>query len=100
MARGGGDDGGATVAEMNRPVELCRRRAAMAELRWCCRELVVVLGEAERAGGSESGRVNGVAGVRCLSARSGLIGWVNASVLQPRGGHGLWLISHDTARGH
>ena len=34
MARGGGGDGRAAVAEMNRSVELSRWRPATAELRW------------------------------------------------------------------
>ena len=72
---------------------------ATAELRWCCGELDAALGEAERAGASESEQVNGVAGARCLSARSGLTGQANADVLPPRGGHGLWLVGHDAVCG-
>jgi len=34
VARGGGGDGGVAVAKMNRSVELCCWRAAIAELRW------------------------------------------------------------------
>ena len=33
VARGGGGDGGAAMAEMNRPVELHRRRPAVAVMR-------------------------------------------------------------------
>jgi len=55
--------------------------------------------EGVRAGGSESRRVNGVAGARCFSACSSLTEWANASVLPPHGGHSLWPIGHDAMRG-
>ena len=55
-------------------------------------------GEAERAGGSESGRVDGVEGARRLCARAGLTGRANAGVLPSCGGHGLWTIGHYRAR--
>ena len=65
-----------------------------------CGELGAALGEAKRAGGSESGRVNGVAGAWCLSAHSGLTGQGNADVLLSRGSHGLWPVGHDAVHGH
>jgi len=43
--------------------------------------------------------VNGVAGARCLSARSGLTGRANVGVMPPHGGHGLCLVGHDATRG-
>ena len=100
MARGGGGDGIVAMPEMNQPTRLCRRRAVVVELRWCCGELGAALGEAERAGGSESGRVNGVAGAWCLSACLGLTSQANAGMLLPCGVHGLWPVSHDAARVH
>jgi len=70
---------------------------AAAVLWWCSARRC---GEVERARGSESGRVDGVAGARCLSARSGPTGRANAGVLLPHVVHGLWPVGHDTARVH
>ena len=52
-----------------------------------------MLEEAERVGGSESGRVDGAVGVRCLSVCLSLTGLANTGVLPPRGGHGLWPVA-------
>jgi len=87
------------MAQTNWSVELRWQQVAVAELWWCYGERGAALGEAERAGGSESGRVDGVAGVRCLSARAGLTGRANTGVLPPRGSQGLWPVGHDTTRG-
>jgi len=91
VARGGGGDGVAAVAEMNRPVELCRWRVAAAELRWCSASSARCCGEAERAGGSESGRGDGMEGARHLCACTSLTGQANAGVL---------LVGHCRVRRH
>ena len=57
------------------------------------------LGEAERVGGSESGRVDGVAGARRLSARSFLTSQANTGMLLPCSGHDLWSVGHDAMCG-
>ena len=79
-------------------MELRWQQVAMAELWWCYGERGATLGEAERAGGSESRRVGGVVGARRLNERSGLTSWANTGVLPPRGGHGPEPVSHGTAR--
>ena len=67
----------------------------MVELQWCCDELGAALEEVERAGGSESGQVDVVAGARCLSVCSGLTSRANTGVLPPCSGHSLWPVGHD-----
>ena len=57
VTRGGGGDGEGAMAETNRLVRLHQWRAATAELRQRTASSVQSFGEAERKGGSESGRV-------------------------------------------
>ena len=73
---------------------------ATTKPRWCCGELDVALEEAERAGESDSGQVDGVVGAWCLIVSSGLNGRANIGMLSPCGGHSLWPVGHDVAHVH